>query len=525
MTEEETTKIVATADFETDPFQHKRKPEPFAIGMYDGSIYWHHWGDNAALAFITYIATLDKPHIIYMHNGGKFDFFFFLKYASNDKLRIINNRIVSMYVGIHEFRDSYAIFPDPMAVYKKDVVDYKRFEQHRREKYKSYILDYLKNDCLYLFDIVTSFRKEFGDRLTVGSASIAMLRYFHKIETAKQQFHGFFKDYYYGGRCEFFKSGVLPGDWKVYDVNNMYGFVMQTMKHPVSTNYEINKRITSKTNFACVEGRNYGALPTRADNGGLSFKQEYGTFYATIHELEAAEETGSFVIDRVIQAIDFTETSTFGDFINHFFWKRLKAKEKGDVLGSLHYKRIINSSYGKLAQDPENYFDYCISHNEIPPKPWELSAIYDDEWFIWCKPSRFKQYYNIAAGASITGGARAILLRGIKASTNLVYCDTDSVICESLKANLDEKKIGAWKLECQADLVAIAGKKLYALFNNNVCIKKAHKGAVLSGDEIVKVAQGATYEFKSDAPVFKLDGSTQFVHRRIRATAIGKSAS
>jgi hypothetical protein len=75
-------------DFETDPFLHDRLPIPFAWGAYDGDNYWHDWIPRAwetprlcartLVDFLKAQAAEGISYIIYAHNGGKFDFLFFL---------------------------------------------------------------------------------------------------------------------------------------------------------------------------------------------------------------------------------------------------------------------------------------------------------------------------------------------------------------------------------------------------------------------------------------------------------------
>ena len=113
--------ITSVADFETDPFLHGRKPEPFSCGFYDGETYQEFWGADCAAQLMRYISSLKRPRRIYMHNGGKFDFFYIIGFLENP-VRIINGRIVSAKFGIHEFRDSYAIIPVPLKAYDKDDI-------------------------------------------------------------------------------------------------------------------------------------------------------------------------------------------------------------------------------------------------------------------------------------------------------------------------------------------------------------------------------------------------------------------
>jgi hypothetical protein len=54
-----------------------------------------------------------------------------------------------------------------------------------------------------------------------------------------------------------------------------------------------------------------------------------------------------------------------------------------------------------------------------------------------------------------------------------IYCDTDSIICEAFGGNLHDTELGGWKIEAEGDYAAIAGKKLYAVFDNGKGAKES----------------------------------------------------
>ena len=137
--------------------------------------------------------------------------------------------------------------------------------------------------------------------------------------------------------------------------------------------------------------------------------------------------------------------------------------------------------------------------------------------------------------ASITGAARSVLLHGLSNAVRPIYCDTDSIICESLSEDLDGSRLGAWKLEAHGSKVAIAGKKLYAVFSDEpqfkdpeplwpakveglYPIKNASKGANLTPAEILAVCRGREVTYANPVPNFKLDGSAPFISRTITRT-------
>jgi Vibrio phage DNA polymerase len=537
---------LAVFDTETDPQDYDGEYLPFVVGFFDGYSFRYFWDRNGkpgscVLAFIDFLKTLRRPYLIYAHNGGKFDFLFLLDHIEQG-MHIQNGRIVRCHIGVHQLRDSYSILPIPLSEFKgkhekkkfEDQEEKRKFYQSKfnrqdRLSNKTEIVDYLRDDCTTLYEGVSRFREEFGDKLTIGSTSMSQLKKLHPFATSGQTYDRQFRPYYFGGRNEVFRSGILHGDYKVYDVNSMYPTVMRDVLHPISTEHEINIRITDKTTFALIEAKNYGCLPVRTATG-LDFSVERGIFWASIHEIQAGLDTGTLQIIRVKHAIEHKERGTFADFVDTFYKKRMAARAVGDEMLVIFYKLILNSAYGKFAQNPENYHNYIITHDELPadvcqphcqpdcPYHWKIYQT-NGRHIIWCRPSNSKIFFNVATAASITAAARALLLRGLAASVDPIYCDTDSIICRQLKGDLDANKLGAWKTEGKGDAVAIAGKKMYAVFDGVNVIKQASKGALISSDAILELCKGGVVRINNPVPHFKFDGSHSFVTRQLKATA------
>lgn len=540
-------KKIAVIDFETDPFLHGRIPIPFAWGFYDGEKYVEHWQPNAwdtpkvcAEVLVNFLLDISEEYLIYAHNGGKFDFLFFIEHLTGN-IRIVNGRILQANLGAHLIRDSYAILPIPLsAAGDKLDIDYKLMERGVRENHKDEILHYQKQDCLALYKLVIAFREEFGDVLTIGSAAMKELKKFHPFQAGGESFDKSFRKFYFGGRCQCFETGVINNTIEGYDLNSSYPDTMKSKKHPIGLDQLISGKVGTNTAFVTWEGWNYGAVPIRVKTG-LDFTCEYGVFNSTIHEFEAGLDTNTIKVKKIIEAIHFTQMGTFDDFIDHFYGKRLASAASFELLKVIFYKLILNSAYGKFAQSPDNFEDCIIlPWGDIPPLLLKPNGIaqeiqYEikhssDAHAIWARPSNKKTYFNVATAASITGGSRATLLRGLSQATRPYYCDTDSIYCESFAGNVDKKQLGAWKHEFTGSQIAIAGKKLYAVMGDKMnketgemeygCLKKASKGTMLNAMAIFMIARGDTCETKNDAPAFKLDGKHQFIHRNIRKTTI-----
>lgn len=526
---------IAVLDLETDPFEYGKLIQPFMAGFYQGDTFSSWWGDDCVHRLVSFIMESREPYTIYAHNGGRFDFFYLLEYLERE-LRIVNGRIIQAWIGNHELRDSFAIMPFALEKYHKTEIDYSKFTRGVREQHRDEITSYLRDDCVDLHTLCTTFRAEFGAALTIGSAAMKQLKKFHKFATGNEIYDAKFrKDFYFGGRNQVFRSGILDGPIRVYDVNSMYPHVMATMLHPVSIGIYTDTQISDRTAFVTVEGRNYGAFPVRKKNNSLDFTTDYGTYHTTIHEFNAALETGTFKPKKILKTYGFLQRETFSEFVQHFYDARNKARDAGDKIRTLFYKFVLNSGYGKFAQNPENYSDWFITEmGEFPKdwhecgkacedpcnKKWSPAFISGNDYIIWSRPLKEHFYYNIATGASITGASRAVLLRGLSHARDPYYCDTDSIICHSLSGvSVSDSDLGAWKLECEGDRAAICGKKLYAIWKGKDGIKKAHKGARLTYDEILTVAKGGTVESCNPVPTFKWNGSHSFTKRNIRATA------
>lgn len=536
-------KPIYTFDIETDPFQYGRNPQPFACGLYTGDEWFHTWGKNCIQKMQTILHNLPSG-IVFAHNGGKFDYFFCMDWlSSRHRVMIVNGRLVRGHMWLpdghtHELRDSYAIMPFALKNYKKDEIDYRTFDKEYRETHKKKILAYLKDDCVYLHELCVSFFDMFGDNLTIGGTSMKQLKKLHKFdELTAEQDAMIRKPYYYGGRVQCFESGVLypskGNKFLAYDLNQCYPYSMSRFNHPIGEPIKrTDCKITDKTFFLTVEGRNYGAFPQRTDNG-LRFDIDRGVFSVSIHEFNAAIDTAKFEVQSIREVVDFERVGNFNSFVDKYHSLRRAAQLANDKVGALFYKYVCNSAYGKFAQNPESYKDYmitdaytnlCVQLNDVE---WEPCVINDNaQYIVWQKPSQMDTRYNVATGASITGAARSLLIRALAHAKRPLYCDTDSIVCEGLEGvTIDDTQLGAWKVEKMGDRMAIGGRKLYALFDGVDCVKMASKGARLTADQILSIANGGIVEWKKDAPSFDLKAhTTRFIHREIRKTG-SESAS
>lgn len=596
-------KRLAVFDCETDPFMidpttgKARNIAPFTCGFYDGESYVDFWGPDCIHQFFVYLdSRSDERFCIVAHNGGNFDFYFMVdEIDPGSSPFIMDGRLVRMECHGQEFRDSYKLIPVALGEYQKTPMNYAKMcrdwfekiegheeawkwyagERHSfewlsgteegerraqatyspREHFKDEIRSYQKDDCVFLYELVSAAYDEFGDKLTMASVALPKLRSFHGFNTMGEATDALLRPYYFGGRCEAFEVGELtPREaehWSIYDVNSMYPYVMSAYKHPVSSVPVREARITKNTHFARINATSDGALPMRKDDGSLFFPRGRFDFYASIHEIKAGQELGLLRIHKVYESFYFLAESSFADFVYHFYNRRLEADANGDKIRKLFWKLVLNSSYGKFAQDPRKYETFLFDPPEMPTPFWceacDALGLEGDDLCETCKSkrsapdgwrphvirngkttfarpqtrARHSSFYNVATAASITAAARAELLRGIANASRPIYCDTDSLICEAFSGQCDPKRLGAWKLEATGTHAFIAGKKLYAVMDggaDGVKVKTASKGVKLTAEQIARVSRGEVVHYAHEVPKFNLDGSFKTTERTIQRT-------
>lgn len=522
-------------DAETNPFDKENDAviSPFIWGVYDGEIFLYFDTPAEIVEFFR-----DKEAVVYAHNGGKFDYRWILPLADPfTKVKVINGRVASFKIGKTEYRDSYLILPTALRNYKKEDIPYELMRPEFRSipENRRKIIAYLKSDCLYLFQLVTKFRETHGKTaLTLAGASMTFWRKMTGItpERTTRGFYDLFKPYYHGGRVQAFKKGVYRGNFTYYDINSAYPKAM-TCPHAFGADFDYLDRLPDPdeipTSFIRLDGVCNGAFPVFEKHEGDSTAKLYfptdnkaREYTITGHEYLAARETGALGIHAIREARVFPKKMTFRSYVSHFYELKKNAKDDGEKLVA---KISLNALYGKWAAAPHEYREYMI----VPPSQimrvengyYPDADGYEFDSFTWGDfalmsrplPEPARRYYNVATAASITGWVRAYLWRSICQAKNVYYCDTDSMIAEGFDGRIS-KDLGDWKIEGRADLLAIGGRKQYALFNlyddvktsdeYRACIKKACKGGRLSADQILSLAEGKTVVYKNEAPTISI---------------------
>lgn len=553
---------LAVIDFETDPFKFGRVPEPFCCEFYSDDETVVFWGDDCHEQLARFLEAKEDPYLIYAHNGGKFDFHFLLRYVDNPA-RIIKTRIVEARIFHHTLRDSFAILPVPLKDYEKMEFDYSKMERPVREKNRDNILEYLHSDCVHLYTLVKAFIDRFGNSMTIGGAAIRELRKLHPFKSGGANHDKALRPYYYGGRVQVFKHGIIKGPVKLIDVNSSYPAGMRNYRHPINGMFHAQTTLPDSFDdpyFITFTGSNHNALPSVADNGELIFTRKHGTFRACSHEIKIALEHDLIKIEDIHEVLISTQHTSFAEYVDLNYADKAEAKAAANKTGEMFAKLLLNTPYGRMGINPENFADWFIhrdfgGENDLREKGYAQACDYE-HMELWSKPVDIanEHYCDVAIAASITSASRSILLEGLQKSVDPFYCDTDSIICRDFNGDVDKYRIGAWDLEKTSDKLAIAGKKMYALYSDDalaqfdkptksntsfLCgkcklafsdpikhrshqlacsVKLSSKGGSLNLSEIVRICEGEVIHYENDAPTFSLRKKPSFVHRNFRQT-------
>lgn len=563
-------RCVAVLDTETDPFDNELETKvfPFVACLYsdqfDPIIIWDENRKRFVQRLLEAIEALPDEYTIYAHNGGKFDFMFLVSQLRGT-ISFKGRGIMSAKIGRHELRDSFDVIPERLAAYRKDEFDYSKMTKDKRHKHRAEIIEYLKDDCIFLFELMRDFVDRYGLKLTIGQTAMGLLKEHYNVERFTDNWDATVRNYFFGGRVECIQGrGDFRGPYKLFDVNSMYPFVMANYAHPIGSSFDYKYRrgpIRDDTVFIDVTCDNRGALIARNEEKETVATIKRGRFFTTIWEFDVAIKYGLISNIEINFVLDCPKRTDFSKFILPIYHRRqeLKAELKRlEALGQNHtqayqetkrddmfHKFLMNSGYGKFAQNPRNFKEHYLSDpDERPPADWfrslndmkgkvppenlvYLQPEYEaPDYWIWTKPNPGFRFNNVGVAASITGAARAVLLEALQHADDPIYCDTDSIICRDLGGvKIHKTELGAWDLEDEFSRVVIAGKKLYGCERkSHTCEKDRFKirskgSAAPSWAQLLHVLAGNSVVLRNKAPTLDRFGGQEYLHRTIRATA------
>ena len=328
-------KPITACDCETDPFKARRVPEPFIWGWTDGKVFKTF---QSTEEFVNYVK--DKEVIIYAHNGGKFDFMFLIpfimKHAPDGivKTQIINGRIVWIKLGKADLLDSYAAVPESLKRIKKRSIEMWKLEKAVRDNHMDEIIHYLEGDCIYLHELMTTYRKEAGTRRTIASNALQHSKKLGvDLGKTNHRYDSNYRPFYYGGRTQCFRPGTHK-NISVLDIKSSYPFAM-LHDHPCGNSDDMKRRPSLdgmspeeiQRSFITLDGYCDGGFPTRGLNSdGLNFPSNYslqvcktGVWKITGWEYLAALELGLLRETKILEVRHCNKTINFSPYVFHWY--------------------------------------------------------------------------------------------------------------------------------------------------------------------------------------------------------------
>lgn len=514
-------------------------PQPFLWGCYDGATEEYEEFATAA-ELIAYLEDWDG--LVYAHNGGRFDFHYLREYInSDDPVMVIAGRLAKFKIGAAEFRDSMNILVNPLRAFAKEEMDYAKLEIAVRHLHAEEISRYLRSDCVNLWTTIQGYFDRYGRSLTQAGAAMRYWKkkYRYPFEPQSMLQAEQCREFYYGGRVECFITGHAKKDFSIVDLNSAYPDAMQS-QHAISPHSIRLAHLPSEGLEQCfikLSAVAQGCFPVRIQDGAVT-KLEFPNddivrdYSVTGWELKAALELDLVKIIHIEEIREHPNTLDFTDYVTHFYEERKRAKAQSDKAADVFAKLFLNSLYGKFAADPEKYHEYLICTDDTfaawLADGYEELGPWGERILLGRKlPESKHRYYNVATAASITGKVRSVLMRGIAATSQPMYVDTDCIFARDISHVPQGDDLGQWKLEAACTEYAIAGKKTYAarlatpIIKDGKTIewKTASKGVKLTPEQIIRVAEGEAITYAPMVPTYSIHHATpEFIHRVIKRT-------
>lgn len=444
----------------------------------------------------------DRFRILYAHNGGGWDWLSLCHYLLTEGKKkhhaltgiLAASKLVTMTVQIKKrltihFCDSFQLLRSPLATLAKKFRVTNKIDLTGKLPHEIYesnpdlFFEYVSADTESLLEVLEISLKLLHENVapigtfgyTIGSTAMKVFRTMLQREIAvpyDESIKTFLREGYKGGRVEVFQGGYYP-NVTVFDVNSLYPYAMLTTPVPVSDRgswvetfdaelpgcYHINFRQTDRNIPAVLMCNGLGAY----EGEGVYFSPE-------IALLKRVNPGCDLKINRGYVFLD--SEKLFQDYVNKLYGLRLTDPD-GPV--SLLCKFLLNSLYGKFAQNPERTLLIEVpdfdSLYDIIADGAKIVPINDELGVYGMTSNHAAAFEHVGIAGMITSQARVILYDGMLACgvENVLYCDTDSIhSTTSLPPNLVGGKIGQFKKEFCGEGCYV-GKKLYALRKSEWC--------------------------------------------------------
>jgi hypothetical protein len=506
---------------------------PYLVGVYNPHIHnerlnrnyeiitpFHFFKDSDCVKeFVdTYLTYHYRGHIFYAHFGSIFDFPIILNELNRRPFKIYpimkGSKIIKMTVmddNNHRwyFCDSSALLSFSLdeltktfnvsykklhVVEKNDSYDRNLFKMYRKDP--NTVIEYLKHDCIGLYEVLDKFKKEIlnigGDMgLTIASTSLKTFsRSYQKnpFYMCSKAVNDELRNAYFGGRTEIFRMiapEIKDDYYYYYDINSLYPFVMKKYSYPISQPIVFNspdKNIymetdgITKAHVIAPDDLYIPVLPSKiklkSDNKLMFVTGSFDGYWDN-HLLRKAKELGYSI--EPLKTYSFQSDYIFKEFVDNFY--SIKQNTEKDTPMYLIAKLLMNSLYGKYGQrqisesmikDPDPDTDkYTVKDFDI-----------ETGWARVEEEGKGKSYLpqisiHVTAMAQLWlyESLQQILEKGYK----IFYCDTDSITTDYKNLHVS-KELGDWKLEKRIASGYFVLPKTYKIIDDSGKVELRAKG-------------------------------------------------
>ena len=287
---------------------------------------------------------------------------------------------------------------------------------------------------------------------------------------------------YRGGRTECFRLGRVQEPVHDLDVNSMYPYMMRENDYPVKLIRYIKKASVWTLEQVLKQYCAIARVKIRVTVPAIGVKHRRLIFPVGVFDVALCTPELKWVLRNgeileVSELAVYEKAPIFREYVGVLYKLRQQYKARGDIVGNVNTKLLLNGLYGKFGQRIPK------SEEVGESDPWD---IYSHDFVQMGTHERFslKSYggkvYKIQQGedeasdafpavaAHVTSHARILLWGYIEKAglEHVLYCDTDSLFVDdegykNLEAILDPTRLGALKLEKSADGMLIHGPKDY----------------------------------------------------------------
>jgi hypothetical protein len=287
---------------------------------------------------------------------------------------------------------------------------------------------------------------------------------------------------YRGGRCECFFIGKLEGK-KLYklDVNSMYPFVMRENKYPTKLviyngQGSVNGLMRAMTHYLVI-----AKCKIKIKEPAIGIKRDkllfpVGEFWAYLTTPEILYILKHGQILQVAEYAIYEYAYIFSDFVKYFTTRREEEKNKGNALGSMFFKLVQNSLYGKFGQrnieweqieekSPLEY-GYFLMINVTNQRRDAIKVINHTQF----QKIGYEEAYDsfVAIPSFVSAYARMYLWELIEPiKDHVFYCDTDSLVVDAVGLTYLQSvgkigsQLGQLKIEAEANSAEFKLPKVY----------------------------------------------------------------